>query len=215
VGENGSGKTTTLRVILGLVQPRHGEVRWARPDLHVGYVPQVDVSEVLFPVTSLEVVLMGLVPALGPWRRPRAAQRERARAALARLRAEHLCERPFRALSGGQRQRVLLARGIVADPDLLALDEPVRGLDFASAEQLVTMIEQLAAEEDMAVVVATHTLDLVANHADFVALFRDGAVEWGPAEEIFTDERLSHYHRHPMRVRTVEGRRVVLPGASS
>ncbi|MHC5211338.1 MAG: metal ABC transporter ATP-binding protein [Planctomycetota bacterium] len=217
IGSNGSGKTTLLRTLLGLLPPRRGQVEYGpgpdgRPHPpRIGYVQQIDVSEVLFPVTALDVVLMGLTPELGILGRPRAPHRERAAEALRLLAADALAGRPFRSLSGGQRQRVMLARALVADPELLVLDEPVRGLDLASAAQLMALIVSLAAERGIAVLVATHALDLVATHADQIALFRDGRVRSGPAQLIFTDEVLSEFHGRPLVVREVEGQRVVVP----
>ena len=216
VGPNGSGKTTLLRLLLGLIAPRAGRVEHAPgPDgrpapPRVGYVPQTDVSEVLFPVTALEVVLMGLTPGLGPVARPSARHEQAALAALARLNVEALAPRQFRSLSGGQRQRVLLARGLVGEPELLVLDEPVRGLDFGSSATLVALIARLARERRMVAVVATHSLDLVANHAGHVALFREGRVRAGPAAEIMTDAVLSEFHGRPLRVHVVGGQRVVV-----
>jgi ABC-type Mn2+/Zn2+ transport system ATPase subunit len=216
VGPNGAGKTTLLRVLLGLIKPREGRVVAGKGRApRAGYVPQVDISEVLFPVTALEVVLMGLTPSLGLFQRPRSAHRRDARAALERLDVDDLADRPFRELSGGQRQRVLLARGLVAEPELLVLDEPVRGLDFASSAALVSEILGLARERDMGVVVATHSLDLVANHADHVALFKDGRVTAGPADEIMTGTVLTEFHGRPVEVHEIGGQRVVVPGAPS
>ena len=216
VGPNGAGKTTLLRVVLGLLRPLAGRVEYgAGPDgrpspPRTGYVPQTDLSEVLFPVTALEVVLMGLTPGLGPVARPSARHVEAARGALERLDVLPLAPRHFRSLSGGQRQRVLLARGLVGQPELLVLDEPVRGLDFASSAALVALIAKLASERHMVAVVATHSLDLVANHADHVALFRAGRVRAGPADEVMTDAVLSEFHGQPLRVHEVDGQRVVV-----
>jgi ABC-type Mn2+/Zn2+ transport system ATPase subunit len=211
VGANGSGKTTLLRVLLGLLPALAGRVEYAgaRPP-RVGYVPQVDLSEVLFPVSALDVVLMGLTPQLGWLTRPRAEHRRAARSALETFGVGDLGPLPFRDLSGGQRQRVLLSRGVVADPELLVLDEPVRGLDFASSATLVETISELAQERGMAVVVATHSLDLVANRADHVALLRRGEFRAGPADEIVTSTVLSEVHGRPITVREVAGQRVVL-----
>ena len=220
VGANGSGKTTLLRVLLGLLRPSAGRIEYGSgPDgrqgaPRVGYVPQTDVSEVLFPVTALEVVLMGLTPATSPFARPSARQREAARAALALLEVDGLERQQFRSLSGGQRQRVLLARGLVTEPELLVLDEPVRGLDFGSSATLVALLVRLARERRMLAVVATHSLDLVANHADSVALFSGGRVRAGPAAQIMTDAVLSEFHGRPLRVHVVDGQRVVVASES-
>ncbi|MFT7464634.1 MAG: ABC-type Mn2+/Zn2+ transport system ATPase subunit, partial [Pseudohongiellaceae bacterium] len=163
VGTNGSGKSTFLRVALGLLPAQGGRIVYpAQQRPRVGWVPQADDSEVLFPVTALQVVLMGLTPGRGFFGRRGSAGRAKALAALTRFDAAPLAPRLFRDLSGGQRQRVLLARALVDDPELLVLDEPVRGLDFTSAAALVKNITGLAAERNLAVLVATHSLDLVA-----------------------------------------------------
>ena len=215
VGPNGSGKTTLLRTLLGLIPPAAGAVRAPGGRPRVGYVPQADRSEPVFPVSSLEVVLMGLTPRLGLLRRPGREARQAARAALERFEVGNLADRPYHALSGGQRQRVLLARAVVSEPALLVLDEPVRGLDFGSATRLVRILRRLATDDGLGVLVATHQLELVANHADVVALFQDGRCEVGPVDEMLDDEHLSRYHGVPVRVREVEGLRVVLPGGDA
>lgn len=216
IGRNGSGKTTLLRVLLGLLPGRHGEVRFAsgrRPPL--GYVPQIDRSERRFPVNAAQVVQMGLTPELGVWRRPGADGRQRGLAALERFGVAELADKRFDDLSGGQRQRVLLARALVGEPELLVLDEPVRGLDITSSSALVRLLVREAQERDLAVLVATHSLDLVANHADAVALFKAGCCTFGRADEVFTDAVLSSHHDSTVLVREVEGQRVVLPGEPS
>lgn len=213
IGENGSGKTTLLRTMLGLLRPRAGRVvHPAGVGPRVGYVPQTDLSDVRFPVTAHEVVLMGLVPVRPAVGRARPGDHGLARAAQSSLGIAHLGDRMFRDLSGGQRQRVLIARGLVADPELLVLDEPVRGLDFPTQAALMRRITHVASDRDMAVVMATHSLDLVANHADVVALVSDGRVEAGPAAEIMTSERLTEFHQQPVVVGEVAGQRVVVPG---
>lgn len=212
VGPNGCGKTTFLRVLLGLLRPKDGHIEWPESRARIGYVPQADASEQIFPVSALEVVRMGLTPGLGLLRRAGRQQRERCLEAMDRFDVSRLADRPFRALSGGQRQRVMLARAIVAAPDLLVLDEPVRGLDFASSATLVASMRTLARERGMAIVVATHSLDLVANYADAVALFKDGRVAAGTAAQMLDDAHLTEYLGTPIHVAEVAGVRVVLPG---
>ncbi|HTE04732.1 MAG TPA: ATP-binding cassette domain-containing protein, partial [Planctomycetota bacterium] len=211
VGPNGAGKTTLLRTLLGLLPARAGRIEHGEGQPpRIGYVPQTDVSEVLFPVTAIEVALMGLTPRLGLIRRAGAAEKGAAQRALERFGVGDLAGRQFRALSGGQRQRVLLARGLVGDPELLVLDEPVRGLDVASSTALVALMVGLARSHGIAIVVATHSLDLVANHADDVALVHRGAVRAGPAAEVMTGAVLSQFHGLPVHVHEVDGQRVVL-----
>jgi len=210
VGVNGSGKTTLLRVLLGLLPPRAGQVQ--RPAAGVGYVPQIDRSEGLMPVTAEQVVMMGLTPALGAVRGPTRTDRQAVLTALEHFGAADLAPHLFGALSGGQRQRVLLSRALVARPSMLVLDEPVRGLDLGSSAALVTRLRSLAHDEGLGVVVATHSLDLVANHADQVALFKHGRVRAGAAEQIFTDTVLGEHFGCAVHVGEVAGHRVVVPG---
>jgi ABC-type Mn2+/Zn2+ transport system ATPase subunit len=211
VGPNGCGKTTFLRVLLALLSPQEGRIEWPEGRARIGYVPQADASEQIFPVSAREVVLMGLTPGLGLLRRPGQDQLRLCQEALEHFDVARLADRPFRSLSGGQRQRVMLARAIVAGPDLLVLDEPVRGLDFASAATLVASMRMLARERGMAIVVATHSLDLVANYADAVALFKDGRVIAGPTSQILDDAKLTEYLGTPIHVAEVDGVRVVIP----
>ena len=212
VGPNGCGKTTLLRVLLGLLNPQAGSVEWPQGRVRVGYVPQADASEQIFPVSALEVVCMGLTPGMALLRSPGSRERADCQEAMERFDVARLAGHPCRVLSGGQRQRVMLARATVANPELLVLDEPVRGLDFASSAKLVSSMRDLALNGGMAVVVATHSLDLVANYADTVALFKEGRVLAGPVAEILDDAHLTDYLGTPIHVAEVDGIRMVVPG---
>lgn len=209
VGANGSGKTTLLRTLLGLLPPLAGQVQ--RAPGPVGYVPQIDRSVGLLPLTAEQVVSLGLCPGAPAWRGPSAADHAASRAALDRFGAAAFAERFYADLSGGQRQRVLLARAVVAGPVLLALDEPVRGLDLGSAARLLALLRSLARDDDMALVVATHSLDLVANHADQVALFHDGRVVAGSSHEMLRADRLEQVLGQRLALGSVGGQRVIVP----
>jgi zinc transport system ATP-binding protein len=148
VGPNGGGKTTLLRLILGIARPDAGEVRVfggppERARGRVGYVPQYARFDPLFPVTVLDVVRMGRVGgfAAGPYRR---TDREAAEEALATVGLAELRWRAFSTLSGGERQRVLIARALATHPELLLLDEPTASVDRAATAKLYDLLVDLA-----------------------------------------------------------------------
>jgi ABC-type Mn2+/Zn2+ transport system ATPase subunit len=154
LGPNGGGKTTLLRALLGELQPMRGDV-----EVHgrAATVPQTERSRLDFPVSALDVALMGALPRLPWWRRPGHDDRDAARTALQRVGVAERAQDTFGDLSGGQRQRVLIARGLVQDARLLLLDEPFSGLDVPAARSLESLIAELAGE-GRGVVIATHDL---------------------------------------------------------
>src|SRR2546425_1241090 len=129
VGPNGAGKTTLLKAILGLLKPMAGIVERPAEGLRIGYVPQRESVDTLFPLTVLDIVLMGRYTRLGPFGRPGKADRAEAMASLEHVGITNLAHRPYPNLSGGQKQRTLIARALVGDPNLLILDEPTNGMD--------------------------------------------------------------------------------------
>jgi len=154
LGPNGGGKTTLIRVLLGELRPMRGKVEVMGRS---ATVPQTERSRLDFPVSALDVALMGALPRLPWWRRPGQSDRRAALAALERVGVAARAHDTFGALSGGQRQRVLIARGLVQDAKLLLLDEPFSGLDVPAAKGLETLIAELAAE-GRGIVIATHDL---------------------------------------------------------
>jgi len=170
VGPNGGGKTTLLRLILGLEQPRFGTVRVfgeppAAARLHMGYVPQVLACDTRFPVDVRDVVLMGTLDRRwsGAFGR---RERRAAAAALERVDLVGFERRPFADLSGGERQRVLIAQALAGDPDLLLLDEPTANVDPPTADRLHELFRQLAGS--LTVLFVSHNLGVVTASASHV-----------------------------------------------
>lgn len=181
LGPNGGGKTTLFRVLLGELEPLAGRV--AAPS-RLGVVPQTERSRLDFPVSALDVALMGSIARLPWWRRPGRAERARAKEALAAVGLAERAGATFGDLSGGQRQRVLVARALVQDARVLLLDEPFTGLDAASAERLEALMRTLAAE-GRALLVATHDVDQ-ALAWDRVLCLNRRQVAYGPPREVLT-----------------------------
>lgn len=206
VGPNGSGKSTLLRVILGLHKPWRGDAlvfgASGRPDRRrLGYTPQSEEVDWSFPVTLLDVVLMGRYGRLGPLRRPTRADREIARQALESVRLADLADRRIGELSGGQQRRALVARALAQEADLLLLDEPLAGLDATAQHDLIALLEGLR-HQGKTLLVATHDLSCVAADFDHAILLNRRVVAFGRPSDVFTEELLNAtFQRHLLLVR--------------
>ena len=194
IGPNGAGKSTLIRAVLGLLPVVRGSIEVlgrspeaARPK--VAYVPQADTLDPEFPVSALQVVLMGRYRRIGWVRRPGKADRAAARSALDAVGLAERASARFGTLSGGQRQRVLLARAIAQEPRLLLLDEPFNGVDAVSQELLLAALQRLRAGR-AAVVMATHDLGLAHLACDEVCLLNRHQVGFGPIGTTLTPELL-------------------------
>ncbi|MCK9197347.1 MAG: ABC transporter ATP-binding protein [Syntrophales bacterium] len=171
VGPNAGGKTTLLKLMLGLLKPSRGTIEIfgqnpekARP--RIGYMPQYVQFDPNFPVSVLDVVLMGRLGhgvRFGPYRK---ADKEIALEALHKLEMDKARHRPFMALSGGQRQRVLIARALTAEPELLLLDEPTSNVDMAVETELFELLNTMS--ETITVVVVSHDLGFVSQYVQSV-----------------------------------------------
>jgi zinc transport system ATP-binding protein len=200
VGPNGGGKTTLLRVLLGLLAPDTG---WAHvfgqrpatvePGL-VGYVPQVKGLDRSFPARALDLVLTG-VDQRWPFR-IRAEERERAHEALARVGAEALAERALDGLSGGELQRVYLARSLARAPRLILLDEPATGIDVAGAADLYDVLERDQDARETTILMVTHDWNAAYHHASRVLLIDGTQVGFGRPQEVLTDACLREAFGH-------------------
>ncbi len=165
IGPNGGGKTTLLKLFLGLLKPNIGtvEVLGSAPQSvrkRLGYTPQHALFDTLFPITAEEVVLMGRLGRHGLFSRYNKADKEAALQALNEVGLVSIKNQRFHTLSGGQRQRVLIARALVGDPEILFLDEPTANVDPAVEHQLLNTLERLSGK--MTLVLVSHDLGFVA-----------------------------------------------------
>lgn len=212
VGPNGGGKTTVLRSLLGALPLLAGQRELPRP-LRVGYVPQRDHVDAIWPLTAGEVVLMGRTPGLGPLRRPKATDHRIVVEALQRVGIGELAGRRYGDLSGGQRQRTLIARALAAEPELLAVDEPTNGMDPAAELATMDVLRDLHAGGALAVVMVSHRLDAVANYARTLAFVdhERRLFQVGSLDEMLRPEPLSALYGRAVEVRRENGRRLVQP----
>lgn len=204
VGPNGAGKTTLFRAIAGLLRPRAGAIRLA-PQAQVAYLPQRSQVDWAFPVTVADVVMLGLTRQIGWLRPPGRRERLAVRAALEQVGLEHLADRQIGELSGGEQQRMLLARAMVQGAELLLLDESLVGLDAAAQEEILQFLGGLR-ERGVAVLLATHDLNLASTRFDRVMLLNRRLIGLGKAEEVLTPERLrAAYGEHLRLIQTADG----------
>lgn len=172
MGPNGGGKSTLLKVILGLIKPGKGSVKLLggaprKTRKYVGYVSQHITSNLDFPISVQDVVLMGRISHAGPFKRYSKKDRQAAYDALKKVDMLEYKDRQINELSGGQKQRVFIARALVNDPRLLMLDEPSTGIDTQRQKEFYELLNKL--KEEIAIVMITHDLGAVSVHIDKIA----------------------------------------------
>ncbi len=191
IGRNGAGKSTLLKAILGEI-PHTGSVEFSghngtpvkgqRP--RIGYVPQALALDRGSPATVYDMLqaLTGTYPVFLPRRRRTV---ETLTAHLSRFHAAHLLDQPVGRLSGGELQRVLLAAATLPCPDLLILDEPVSGVDRSGLAEFYRVVEELKTTEDLVILIVSHDLEFVRQHADRVVLLDQTVQAVGTPDEVF------------------------------
>jgi len=209
IGPNGAGKSTLIRAASGVIPVAGGTVRADGRDFHalapiqrarfLAVVPQAISLPPAF--TVWEMTLMGRTPHLGFLGQTSRADDELARRSLERVHALELADRRVGELSGGESQRVLLARALCQSTPILLLDEPTAHLDLQYQVSLLELVQNLAREDNLAVLIALHDLNLAARYADRVALMVAGRITaLGSPREVLTPELISHAYCLPVNV---------------
>jgi ABC-type Mn2+/Zn2+ transport system ATPase subunit len=192
VGPNGSGKTTLFRGILGLIPALAGKVE--RATKAIGYVPQREALDPIFPLRVDEVVHMGAYGRLRGWRALPREERDLALACLERVGMADRRAAQFASLSGGQRQRVLIARALMVRPQLLLLDEPTSGVDRAAQARVLRLLTELREREQMAVLLVSHQVAMVRESVQRVLWVAGGRAVEGVAAELLRPENLDRLY---------------------
>jgi zinc transport system ATP-binding protein len=196
IGPNGGGKTTLIKLMLGLLEPDRGTVRVfghspREAAVNIGYVPQDIGFNKSFPISVRDVVLMGRMRGGGGWRRFTRSDRIAAHHALERVEMWQYHKRRIGELSGGQRQRVFMARALVGDPKILLLDEPTASVDQKGQTDFYAFLKQL--NEDITVIVVSHDLMVLSSYIKSVACVSQ-QVFFHDAPEITRDMLEMAYH---------------------
>ncbi|MDD4281385.1 MAG: ABC transporter ATP-binding protein [Candidatus Methanofastidiosa archaeon] len=222
LGPNGTGKSTLIKCLAGLLAPQGGAVEVDGTPLfslraherarRIGYVPQAHSST--FPYTVLDMVSLGRAPHLGLFAAPSAADYGIARASLEAVGILHLGGRPSTEISGGELQLALIARVLTQQPNILLLDEPTAHLDFGNQMRILSVVRRLS-RDGMTVVMSSHFPDHAFVASDTVAIMRDRSFKaMGAPEEVITDESMKETYGIGVRVTDVPGivrRKVCVP----
>ncbi len=200
IGPNGGGKTTLLKMILGLLKPSEGEitiksevVKAITSEL-VGYVPQIKSMDRLFPAKAYELVATGI---RNTWvRKLSKSENELILEALKKVGAENLVNRQLSKLSGGELQRIYLARSFIRRPRILLLDEPATGIDAVGEYDIYNMIEQYQNETGAIVMMVTHDWEAAYHHADNVLLINHKQICFDVPQKAFKEENLRKAFSH-------------------
>lgn len=193
LGANGSGKSTILRTILGILPPLSGRVEihriGDRPPV-IGYVPQRESLDPIFRLSSYEVALMGVYGRTRPGRPIATGEKDWVRQCLEETGAGNLSDRLFASLSGGQKQRVLMARALATRPDFLVLDEPTAGIDASATQAIMGVLDNLHRQPHLTILMVSHELETVRRHAREVIWLHEGRVLQGDVATLLTREKI-------------------------
>jgi zinc/manganese transport system ATP-binding protein len=217
IGSNGAGKTTLLRVILGLERPSSGEVLLdgvprARRNRSIGYVPQKVSLDPEMPLRARDLVALGMDGHRFGVPLPSKKRKEAVDQMLAAVDAEHFADARVGSLSGGEQQRVLIAHALIGRPRLLLLDEPLANLDLKSGQEIVTLLDKIAEEQQVAVLLSAHEMNPLLPFMDRIVYLAGGRAASGTTDEVVRDEVLSALYGYEVHVHVLHGRILVVAG---
>ncbi len=229
LGPNGVGKSTLVKVLLGLVPAAAGQVRVlgrapGKASGEIGYLPQRRSFDPSLRIRGIDVVRMGLdgdrwglpLPSLtrgGSGRAGRRAARDRLREVIELVGASGYAHRPIGRCSGGEQQRLLIAQALIRRPRLLLLDEPLDSLDLPNQASVAALIARICHAENVSVLMVAHDVNPILHHLDQVVYIAEGGAASGTPEQVITSETLSRLYGTPIEVlKTSDGRLVVVGG---
>lgn len=199
IGGNGSGKSTLMRTLLGLIPPLQGRLTWS-DGVSLGYVPQENQVDLLFPLSVYDLLKMGMVERLPRFRRSSRALDQNLGQVLEEMEISGLKDALLRDLSGGEKQRALIGRAWASRPQVLLMDEPFNSLDYRFKEKLWGIFKDWQERNALTLILIDHDLNRLINQVDrLIVLGRDGAL-CGTTEDILKEETLSQAYGAPLHV---------------
>jgi len=196
IGPNGGGKSTLLKLILGLLSPTRGEILLFGKSINqfkdwpkFGYISQVVAhTDPHFPMTVQEVVTMGRYPRLGLIHFPTKEDKDKVQKALEQVEMWEFRDRLIGDLSGGQKQRVFIARALAGEPEVIVLDEPTAGVDVKTQKQFYSLLQKLNKELELTLVLVSHELDIIEKEATEIAYINGSLIYYGAADKFVHSE---------------------------
>lgn len=208
IGSNGGGKTTLLKIILGLLKPQSGTVKLFGQDIDkfkdrfkFGYVPQKAVNfDVKFPATVEEVVAMGRYAKRGLLRFLTTEDKQRVRKALQEVDMLEQKDRLIGDLSGGEQQRVFIARALASEPEIIFLDEPTAGVDTQTQERFYTLLKKLNQSLNLTLILISHDINVVVREATELACINQTLIYHGTPEKCCEDDYLQKLYGKNLKI---------------
>ncbi|MEN7546420.1 metal ABC transporter ATP-binding protein [Rapidithrix thailandica] len=206
IGPNGSGKTTMLKAIMGLIKPGSGYVKLFNKSLEevrnrVAYVPQRNSVDWDFPASVYDTVLMGRYTRKNIFKRANRLDREIALESIRKVQLEKFKNRQISQLSGGQQQRVFIARALAQEADLYLLDEPFAGVDAATESAIMSLLTEMKSK-GKTIVVVHHDLQTASQYFDWLVMINTRLIASGKTEEVFTSEILDQTYGGRLNILT-------------
>ena len=199
IGPNGGGKSTLLKLMLGILKPDKGEIKFFGTPLKqfkrwhkIGYVPQRTHIDMNFPVSVEEIVAMGRYGKRGLFHFPNTEDKKKVLQALEQVDMQEFKDRQISDLSGGQQQRVFIARALATEPEIIFLDEPTVGVDVKTQKQFYALLRKLNRELDLTLILVSHELDVVAHEATELGYINRTMEYYGNPEEFLKGE---YFHK--------------------
>lgn len=193
LGANGSGKSTVIKTILGIIPALSGQMEFSSINGRApifGYVPQRESLDPIFLLSSFEVVLMGTCGRVRAGRKFGKAEKDWARHCLKETGVDDLSRQLFSQLSGGQKQRVLIARALATKPDFLLLDEPTAGIDASATQAIMDLLQQIHQQKQLTILMVNHDLPAVRRYAQSVIWLHQGKILQGAVSDLLSRDKI-------------------------